>query len=90
MPEQSLAKRVHRKLKRGPREYRITYRGEFGATVEAPSAEEALKKFKRGDCEYELVGGLWDDYLEVERLSDGRTLKESGRPLREEDDEDRR
>ncbi len=45
--------------------YSISYRSEFTAEIEADSEEQAINKFKRGDCTYELLGNLWGEYIEV-------------------------
>jgi len=45
--------------------YRVFYRGEFCAEVEAPNIKEAVKRFKSGEVEYEVCGDLKDEYLEV-------------------------
>ncbi len=46
--------------------YYVSYREEFGATVEAKDEEEAKKKFERNEAKIECICNLWPDYLEVE------------------------
>jgi hypothetical protein len=46
--------------------YYINNRQEFGATIKAKNAEEALKIFLTGKCQYELLGELWQEYITIE------------------------
>lgn len=46
--------------------YYINNRQEFGATIKAKNAGEALKKFLSGKCKYELLGELWQEYITIE------------------------
>ena len=47
--------------------YIVVYRGgEFEAEIEAKNVEEAIRKFKSGDCEIKRAHAeLWDEYIKV-------------------------
>ena len=48
--------------------YSVSYRNEFSADIEADSEEEAIKKFKSGKEEIEVLGDLWEEFFEVEEF----------------------
>ena len=45
--------------------FRVSYRGEFEKTIEAETLEEAVSNFTNGSKNYQLVGELHDDFIEV-------------------------
>jgi len=44
----------------------ITYRGEFSSKIEATDREDAIYKFQNNDCDIEVDGDLWDEFIKVE------------------------
>jgi len=52
----------------GTIKFLVSYRGEFGAYIEAPSRDVAIEKFVSGEAKYFLVGDLWEEYIEVEPI----------------------
>jgi len=70
-------------VKKMPR-YRLTYRDEFSAVVQAENAQTALEKFKAGQVEsVKVIGELWNDFLEIENLDTRKIVKETGWDIRE-------
>ncbi|MCD6455990.1 MAG: hypothetical protein J7K81_04280 [Methanophagales archaeon] len=48
------------------KKYRVTYREEWRAEVEAVNKEEAIKKFKEPKTKKEVLFDLWDDFFQIE------------------------
>ena len=59
--------------------YRLTYRDEFEAIVQAENAESALEKFRAGQVEkIKVIGNLWLEFFEIENLDTEEIVKETG------------
>jgi len=58
--------------------YSLIYREEFEADVEARNIDEAIAKFKAGECRINPVNDLWNEYFTIIESETEKVVREQG------------
>jgi len=65
--------------------YRVTYRDEFSAVIQAENAQQALKKFRYDNqIKIAIARYLHEEFFQIENQDSGIIVKKSGLPLAKE------